>query len=150
MFKLYKIDETSINLNKDLSTEQTATTNAQGQANFANLTIGYYIVTEADPPAGYVIKGEDSFFIEVTDTGINLLTKGEGAPNTWAKNATSYGNVKTFTAATVNANAQAKVENEPGAALPHTGGAGTGLHVIFGLILILTAGIMIIRRRYLI
>ena len=60
-------------------TEQTATTNDQGLASFSSLTVGYYIVTETDPSPGYVITGEDSFYIEVTDTGISMLTKGDGA-----------------------------------------------------------------------
>ena len=150
VFKLYKIDENSSSLDKDLATEQTATTNGQGQANFSNLTIGYYIVTETNTPAGYVITGEDSFYIEVTETGINLLTKGAGAPGTWAKDAVSYGNVKTFTAATANTNAQAKVENTPGAALPSTGGPGTRLFTILGSILILGAGVLLWGRRRLI
>jgi LPXTG-motif cell wall-anchored protein len=77
----------------------------------------------------------------VTDNGIVLLTKGEGAPNTWEKNAVSYGNVKTFTAASTDKNAQATVENTPGAALPHTGGSGTMLYYLMGLMLIAVAGI---------
>ena len=141
VFKLYKIDETSASLDQDPTTEQTATTNDKGQTSFSNLTIGYYIVTETNTPTGYVITGEDSFYIEVTDNGIVLLTKGEGAPNTWEKNAVSYGNVKTFTAASTEKNAQATVENTPGAALPHTGGSGTMLYYLMGLMLIAVAGI---------
>ena len=79
-----------------------------------------------------------------------MLTKGEGAPNTWAKNATSYGNVRTFTAATADTNAQAKVENTPGAELPHTGGVGTRLFTIIGSMLTLGAGLLLWRRRSLI
>ena len=142
VFKLYKIDENSSSLDQDPTTEKTAKTNDQGQASFSNLTIGYYIVTETTPPAGYVITGEDSFYIEVTETGINLLTKGEGAPNTWSKNATSYGNVKTFTAATADTNAQAKVENTPGAALPSTGGSGTLPYTLSGIALIMASALM--------
>ena len=147
VFKLYKINENSASLDQDPTTEQTATTNNQGKANFSGLTVGYYIITETNPPAGYVVTGEKSFYIEVTDVGINLLTKGEGAPNTWEKNATSYGNVKSFTAATADKNAQAKVENTPGAALPNTGGPGTRIFSIFGSILILGAGVLLWRRR---
>ena len=149
-FKLWKIDGESSSLSKDSSTEQMATTNAQGKASFGNLTIGYYIITETNPPAGYVITGDDSFYIEVTDNGISMLTKGEGAPSTWTKNAVTYGNVKTFTAATTDSNAQAKVENTPGTALPMTGGSGTGLFTILGSILIAGAGLLLWRRRRLI
>ena len=149
-FKLWKIDGESSILSKNSTTEQTSSTNAQGKASFGNLTIGYYIITETNPPAGYVITGDDSFYIEVTDNGINLLIKGEGAPSSWTKNAVTYGNVKTFTAATTDSNAQAKVENTPGTALPMTGGSGTGLFTILGSILIAGAGLLLWRRRRLI
>ena len=147
VFKLYRINENSETLDKDTTTEQPATTNAKGQTSFSNLTIGYYIVTETNTPEGYVLTGEDSFYIEVTENGINLLTKGEGAPKTWAKNAVSYGNVKTFTTATADKNAQAKVENTPGAVLPAAGGSGTGLFISLGSILMLIAGVLLVMKR---
>jgi LPXTG-motif cell wall-anchored protein len=150
VFNLYKIDENSVTLDKDPATEQVATTKALGKASFSNLSIGYYIVTETKAPEGYILTGEDSFYIEVTETGINLLTKSEGAPITWAKDATSYGNVKTFTAATADTNAQAKVENTPGARLPSTGGSGTIVFTTLGSILIAGAGMLLWRRRRLI
>lgn len=147
-FTLYKIDETSSSLNEDKTTERKVTTNGQGQASFELLSIGYYVIRETNPPTGYVITGENSFYIEVTDTGINLLTKGEGAPNTWAKDATSYGNVKTFTVA-ADSSAQATVENVPGAALPSTGGHGTDLIYLLGIMLtgLAGAGLLIRQRR---
>jgi pilin isopeptide linkage protein/LPXTG-motif cell wall-anchored protein len=147
-FTLYKIDETSSSLNEDKTTERKVTTNGQGQASFELLSIGYYVIRETNPPTGYVITGENSFYIEVTDTGINLLTKGEDAPNTWAKDATSYGNVKTFTVA-ADSSAQATVENVPGAALPSTGGHGTNLIYLLGIMLtgLAGAGLLIRQRR---
>ena len=147
IFKLYRIEGSSASLNQDPTTEQTATTDGQGKANFSGLTLGYYIITETNPPAGYVVTGEKSFYIEMTEAGINLLTKAEGAPNTWAKNATSYGNVKTFTAATADANALAKVENEPGSSLPSSGGPGTRLFTILGLTMITGAALLYWNRR---
>ena len=148
-FKLWKIDGNSSTISKDLTTEDTVVTDDKGKARFEKLTIGYYIITETNPPAGYIITGDDSFYIEVTDNGISLLIKGEGAPNTWAKNASTYGNVKTFTAATADSNAQAEVENEPGEALPNAGGPGTRLFTILGGMLIALAGALLIRRRWL-
>ena len=150
VFKLYKIDENSETLVKDPATEQVATTDDRGKASFSNLSVGYYIVTETKAPEGYVLTGEDSFYIEVTGAGINLLTKSEGAPKTWAKDATSYENVKTFTAATADTNAQAVVENTPGAKLPNTGGPGTIGFTALGSILIAGAGLLLWRRRRLI
>ena len=47
-------------------------------------------------------------------------------------------------------NAVFKVENEPGAALPNTGGPGTRLFTILGSIMILGAGVLLWRRRRLI
>ncbi len=146
-FKLWKIDGESSSINKDSTTEKSVTTNAQGKASFSDLVVGYYIVTETNPPTGYVITGDDSFYIEVTDNGINLLIKGEGAPSTWQKNAVTYGNVKTFTAATTDSNAQAKVENTPGTELPMTGGHGTALFTALGGILTATAGAVLSFRQ---
>ena len=44
-------------------------------------------------------------------------------------------------------NGEFKVENEPGAALPSTGGSGTTPITILGSILILGAGALLWRRR---
>ncbi len=151
VFGLIQIDGTNATISI-IGSEQTVTTAGegadQGKATFSNLAAGYYRITEKTPPEEYVITGDAEFFIEVTDEGVNLLTKGEGTPDSWPKDAVTYGNVKTFKAATAYANAQATVENTTGAALPNTGGPGTNLIYLFGIILTALAGAgLVIRRR---
>ena len=151
VFGLIQIDGTNATISI-IGSEQTVTTAGegadQGKATFSNLAAGYYRITEKTPPAEYVITGDAEFFIEVTDEGVNLLTKGEGTPDSWPKDAVTYGNVKTFKAATAYANAQATVENTTGAALPNTGGPGTNLIYLFGIMLTALAGAgLVIRRR---
>ena len=40
-----------------------------------------------------------------------------------------------------------KIKNYPGAELPYTGGPGTGLFIGLGSIMILMAGVLLLRRR---
>ena len=137
------------------------TTNDDGKTTFQSIPIGYYEITETATPAGYVIADAPSFYIWVTDKvekqngntttviepGIYLLQKGDGKPNTWSYTATSGGSVKTFTAKTDTQNAQATIENTPGAALPSTGGEGTTLFYLLGLLMIAVGGTGILMKR---
>ncbi len=88
-----------------------------------------------------------TFYVEVTETEIKLLTKSTGKPSTWDKTQTSGGVVKTFTPKTARVNAQATVENTPGSALPNTGGPGTKLFTILGSLMIMFAGILLVKAR---
>ena len=44
-------------------------------------------------------------------------------------------------------NAKFTIKNEPGAALPHTGGPGTGIFTILGSLLMVGAGLLLWRKR---
>ena len=89
----------------------------------AGLPNGTYTLKEEIAPDGYVITGG-----EIEFTAADGSIGEEDAENGF-----------TFV-----------VENEPGAALPSTGGPGTRLFTILGSILILGAGILLWRRRRLI
>ena len=147
-FKIWKLDSgnaTVTHIGADPLAN--AETNVDGQAQFANLESGYYEITETDPPAGYILTGESSFYIQVDGKTISLLNKADGkAPNEWTTAQTS-GNVKTFTANTSAGAADATVENEPGSELPMTGGPGTRIFTILGALLVAFAGVMLVRRR---
>ena len=84
-----------------------------------DLDAGEYRVVEKVPPAGYIIMDNPAFSFTVE----NGLVKN--------------GNL-TITSA--------EIENEPGAALPYTGGPGTRIFLILGLILITGAGLLLWRR----
>lgn len=141
---------------------KTATTSnesgKEGLATFDKLPLGYYEVTETKAPTGdgsknYIITGNPSFYIEVADDGIHLLTKPENAtgedakPKNWQKDPASYGNVKTFTATAEQINAKATVENDQGYELPNSGGFGTRWIYFFGITLTLLATGLLWRRK---
>ena len=104
---------------------------ADGILSLNNLEIGYYKIEESKTPEGYVKVSEDPFFevkrddqtgeISVEFENTSMVTYEDG----------------TF-----------KVQNEPGAVLPSTGGPGTGFLTILGLILIAgTSGALLARRK---
>ena len=146
-FKLDQINSEASEESVISGTTKTVTTDENGSASFTDLSEGYYRIEETDTPDGYLIVGESTFYIKVTADGVRLLTKGTGKPSTWADDATSYGNVIRFTAASEDSNARAVVENTPGAELPHTGGSGTMIYTVIGTILIAAAGILLLRRK---
>ena len=99
----------------------------------ANAANKNYVLTEVTPPVGYVVTIQPVEFT-VDATG-NITDK----PNSF-----NGGGKVTFV------NKEYKIQNEPGAALPNTGGPGTRLFTILGSILILGAGVLLWRRRRLI
>lgn len=111
----------------------TGSVDANGCWNIPSLEIGYYKLEETKTPVGYVKVSNDPTFevrqnpttkeVEVVFTDTSMVTYANG----------------TFT-----------VQNEPGVALPSTGGPGTRLFTILGSILIAGAGMLLWRRRRLI
>jgi LPXTG-motif cell wall-anchored protein len=124
-----------------------ATTNGEGEASFNDLEAGYYEVRETGVPAGYVLTGDAACYIRIADGSIEMI-KVNATGNGWDVVNTA-GNFE-FAAASGTDNAKVTVSNEPGAALPNTGGPGTRLFTILGSILILGAGVLLWRRRRLI
>ncbi len=100
------------------------------------LVDGQYQLQEISPPSGYVIT--NSTPVTFTVAG-GAITSTEG----------TITGVR-YTAASGTSDAEFIIPNEPGAALPNTGGPGTRLFTIFGSIVILGAGVLLWRRRRLI
>ena len=147
VFELNQIEADKTTISTISGTTQTATTNDQGKAQFPNLTNGFYEIVEKNPPAGYVLTENAKFYIEVTDDGINLVTRVDNTkPSEWTTKNAVYGIVKDFAVATDIANAKATIENEPGAALPNTGGPGTWISILLGGALSILA-IFLLRKR---
>ena len=143
VFELNQIEADKTTISTISGTTQTATTNDQGEAQFPNLTNGFYEIVEKNPPAGYVLTENAKFYIEVTDDGINLVTRVDNTkPSEWTTKNAVYGIVKDFAVATDTANAKATIENEPGAALPSTGGPGTLPYTLGGIALIMASALM--------
>ncbi|MBR2257107.1 MAG: Cna B-type domain-containing protein [Blautia sp.] len=124
----------------------TSTTENGGKASFTELPAGYYEVKETGVPTGYIITGDDHFYVKVEKSGIKLVKiKEESGQKSWEE-VTSIENVQ-FTAAHAEENALATVENTPGAALPNTGGMGTTIFYLIGAVMTLGAGLLLVQKR---
>jgi LPXTG-motif cell wall-anchored protein len=98
----------------------------EGGIKIAGLVDGTYTLKEVTAPAGYII----------TDSGKTFKTENGAIKNT---DDTAHDDEATDIAF--------EVENEPGAALPNTGGPGTNLIYLFGLLLTSFAGTGILMKR---
>jgi len=98
---------------------------ADGKIAVDNIVPGRYKLEETEPPAGYV-KSEGPYYI-------NVSADGTGSVEGTVVYASVDGH--TFT-----------IENEPGVALPHTGGPGTMPLYAVGAALVAFAGFALARR----
>ena len=107
------------------------------QTDLTKLSVGRYCLTETKAPEGYVILTKRIYFSILKD-GTAVFTDEAGtAVSSFSGTVsleTSDGNVLT-------------VINNPGAALPNTGGCGTNLYYILGSMLIMSAGLLLLARR---
>ena len=132
------------------------TAEGTGKTSFTGLTDGYYELKESTAPKGYVLKGQTVTYFKISGGVLTWLEKGSGKPSTWEEK-TSKGKDELYSYRPAVAenpenevaaqNAVFVVENEPGVALPNTGGPGTRLFTILGSILILGAGILLVSRK---
>ena len=109
-----------------------------GVFTFTDLPVGIYKIVEKEYPKGYVHVTTDPVFEVVVDedTGelrVQIINDSNGLVRLDDKNELII-----------------IVGNEPGVALPNTGGPGTRFFTILGSILILGAGVLLWRRRRLI
>ena len=122
-----------------------------GIFSFINLDAGYYEIVELKCPDGYIQVTENPIF-QVKYNNENVAptvllvyrsddNDGHKAGDPINGNATDMVSI---------ANYDIVVGNEPGAALPNSGGSGTRLFTILGSILIAGAGWLLWRRRRLI
>ena len=134
-------------------------TDTNGKTSFSNLTHGYYEISEKTSPAGYVISGDVTFYFKIESGEVKWLVKGTNKPSEWeeksvdemvgfepahpAVEADPENNIEAQSAS----NATFTVKNEPGAALPSTGGSGTRLYTILGMMLITFGATMLLFRR---
>ena len=93
------------------------------------LPYGVYCLTETSAPDGYVILANKVYFKIDANSGLTLCDKN-GNPATYEKVSVSADDL-TLT-----------VENTPGTPLPMTGGPGTLLYTLSGLMLIMASAMM--------
>lgn len=104
----------------------------KGQLKFEKLAIGYYELVETNPPAGYVRTSANPRFKVKIDTDGSLKVEFTNTDMVTYDSTT-----KTFT-----------VKNEPGAALPNSGGPGTRLIYLLGIVLTGIAGVGLMLRKH--
>ena len=122
------------------------TTGKDGMTSFKGIEPGYYQVTETNSPKGYIITGDDSFYIKVEGTSIKLLEKvvSNDKKLTFKETDGKVGNVVLSSDGT---KVTFRVENEPGKSLPATGGIGTRLTGLVGILMSITSGAALLLRR---
>ena len=104
----------------------------KGQLKFEKLAIGHYELVETNPPAGYVRTSANPRFKVKIDTDGSLKVEFTNTDMVTYDSTT-----KTFT-----------VKNEPGAALPNSGGPGTRLFYLLGIALAGFAGAGLLLRKH--
>lgn len=127
-FTLVQVDERGGSIEGGIVKPETFT-DAKGELVFDGLVPGRYELKETTVPSGFVI-GEGPWYIIVDsnyetkldpDISVTLIKKNDGN--------------------------QYIVENEPGAELPHTGGPGTKLFSLAGILMVFFAGVVTVLRR---
>ena len=110
------------------------------------LAHGTYRLVETTVPSGFLIVGEEDYVeftvssagkVEITHCGTITNTSGQSVAQATVSPDT----------ATETTPAVITVKNQPGKALPTTGGPGTLALTLFGSALIVISGIMLIARR---
>ena len=134
-------------------------TDDDGETSFSNLTHGYYEISEKKAPDGYVLSEDITFYFKIESGEVKWLVKGTDKPSEWEENlenemvhfepahAAVEADPENGIEAQSVSNVSFRISNEPGAALPHTGGPGTGIFTILGSLLIAGAGLLLWRKR---
>ena len=119
-------------------------TNAKGNTFIAGIKNGYYEISETSVPAGYVLVDDGKFFIRVQNGSVTLLTKDINKQvKEWSERTLTDQDKLQFNSGTLTFT----VGNTPGVALPSTGGPGTNLYYLFGIMLTAFAGAGLVLRK---
>jgi len=134
----------------------------KGTTSFSGLSNGYYEIKETQMPAGFVMTGDETVYIKIDNYIASYLAvpSEENTPITdWAvitetstddviQIITSGAADDPATSEDEMVNTALSIGNTPGKELPSTGGAGTGLIYLLGVMLIGVAGAgMVVRRK---
>ena len=120
------------------STKTIAAASDKTSFSFEGLDDGYYVLAETTTPAGFNTIDPQVFVIyaEHDDTEITTLTGTK-----------LDGSTITFTPDEAEGSLTATIQNQSGATLPSTGGIGTTIFYVAGIVLVLGAAAIIIARR---
>jgi len=114
--------------------------NSDGTLEFNGLAAGTYTLTELVAPEGFN-KLENPITVVISDAGIKF-EKGAEDPDLWT--ATVDGKAVTMGD---TATAAFDVVNNPGDTLPSTGGIGTKLFYLFGGMLAVGSGVLLVTKK---
>ena len=123
-----KASETNVYLVAPSGTTE-ITTDTTGKFKIQGLAAGTYYLTETQQPAGYN-KLKAPLMIVIDENGV-----------------ITYGSKSDSTLSTMPSGGDVKVLNNTGSLLPHTGGMGTTLFYIFGAILVIGSGVVLITKK---
>jgi LPXTG-motif cell wall-anchored protein len=132
--------------------EVSETDQENGKITFEGLQPGYYEVSETKAPYGYVLLDDAAIYVKVEKNGDVKLLKKQTQDDTvtWVEAEPNELVGKATLASSISPDGKAiaiTVRNEPGAALPHTGGSGTGLIYFLGILLTCLAGVGLVMRK---
>ena len=170
IFTLTQLDETTrpghiVYKHKDSAPDElekqveSPATDGDGETAFSGLYSGYYEIKETKVPDGYILQGECCIYVKVDDGVAYYLAvdEDETKPITeWAAiEQTDNDDLIQFTLGTADnqltagdetTNTLFSIGNTPGAALPSTGGPGTHLFYLLGILLAILACAGWVRR----
>lgn len=145
-FKLYFVTKnesgenvyTQIKNLKDMDDNGVIATDSKGNLTLAGLNVGDYALEEVEAPAGYTLL-KDKIFFSISDSDIDgrldEVTEGSTISNVKDKEKNNTGYV------------QMEVVNNKGFNLPATGGMGTCLFTIGGLVIMAGAALLLIASK---
>ena len=131
-------------------------TDSEGKTSFSNLTHGYYEISEKKAPDGYNKSEMVTSYFKIDSGIVTWLVKGTTKPSKWVEKTEKGENeLVDFEPAHIAVGAQSAtnatftVENMPGASLPYTGGPGSNMIYLLGIMLtgIAAAGFVLRRKR---
>lgn len=121
------------------SYSETVTTDDSGKIELKGLVSGTYTITETKAPNGYILNSTPITFTITPGTKLETANeKGQYYVPTYSL---------TGNAAATNNGSEITVENVPGVDLPQTGGAGTWMFTIGGLVLMAGAVVVFMATR---
>ena len=109
---------------------------------FNGLDDGIYVLCETTTPAGYNTMEPKSFKVTATHGG-----SGENELKLTALNGEKVNGEIDLISSLREGSLTATIKNNKGAVLPSTGGSGTTMIYIIGVILLAGAGILLVTRR---
>ena len=133
----------------------TAESKDGGHIIFKGLDAGTYTLVETEAPAGY-FKDITEFTVEIVPTydtevpdllvSYEVIVTSDTATKTATFTMTNEGETLKSTGSSVESDA-AFIQNKQGTVLPSTGGMGTQIFYIAGVVLLLGAGVVLVSRR---